>query len=76
MLASQAQLSEPKGRVLRTACTLSICDEGLRNTHIMYVANEPNWYDLRRTSSYLLYSKKKGLWEKIGDTPNFSRGGK
>ena len=50
MLASQAQLSEPKGRVLRSACTLSICDEGLRNTHIMYVANEPNWYDLRRTS--------------------------
>lgn len=50
MLASQAQLSEPQGRVLRPACTLSICGEGLRNTHIMYVANEPNWYDLRRTS--------------------------
>lgn len=49
MLASQAQLSEPKGRVLRPACMVSICDAVLRNSYIMYVAKEPNYHALWRT---------------------------
>jgi len=74
MLASPSRCLSHR-RVLGAGLVIkAFLSQVLRSPYSLDVFSEANRQ--RRMRAFLLYSKKEGLWEKIGDTPNFSRCGK